>query len=337
MRKFGIRLISGWALALCAALALAQDAAEWNKVIEAAKKEGKVVMYTSAIDGAHSEVLKTFTAKYGVQVEVLEARASEVRERIRSEQTAGRALGDLSLNGSTTTRLQLDEGVFQPHGRLPNAGKVIAPFSTDGTLVPAYSWSIGILVNTNLVKPGEEPKAWADLLHPRWKGKLLSDDFRALGTGAVFFFVTTEKLGADFHHKLAANAPVFSRDILNDQRRVARGEYAAYVTMNMPNSLKLKGLPVRLILPSEGSPYVRFDLAMLKNAPHPNATRLLMNHFLEEESQLAYVRQGFGPTVGGAAAKAPEETRAMMAVKLLGITDAAKQNDMLALAKSIYK
>ncbi len=317
--------------------ASAQDAAAWAKVVEAAKKEGKVVVYTSAIDGAHKEVVKSFTTKYGVQVEVLEARASEVRERIRAEQAAGRAIGDVSLNGSTTTKLQLDEGVFQPHGSLPHGGKVVEPFSMDGTRVPAYAWSIGILANTNLVKPGEEPKSWADLLDPRWKGKILSDDYRALGTGAVFFFVTTEKLGPDFHPKLAANAPVFSRDILNDQRRVARGEYALYITMSMPNVLKLKGLPVKLISPAEGSPYVRFDLAMLKGAPHPNATRLLMNHFLEEESQLVYARQGFGPTVGGVAAKAPAETKQMMTVKLLGTTDASKQNDMLALAKSIYK
>ena len=330
------KLLAGIAASL-AFVAHAQDAAEWAKVVEAAKKEGKVVVYTSAIDGAHKDIVKSFTAKYGVPVEVLEARASEVRERIRAEQTAGRAIGDLSLNGSTTTAIQLGEGVFQPHGSLPNGGKVIAPFEMDGTRVPAYAWSIGLLVNTNLVKPADEPKAWKDLLDPKWKGRILSDDFRALGTGAVFFFVTTEKLGADFHPKLAANAPVFSRDILNDQRRVARGEYAIYVTMSMPNALKLKGLPVKLVSPAEGSPYVRFDLAMMKGAPHPNASRLLMNHFLEADSQMVYARQGFGPTVSGVAEKAPAETKQMMTVKLLGTTDAAKQNDMLALAKSIYK
>jgi iron(III) transport system substrate-binding protein len=333
----------GWKTALAAAClawcvaAAAQSPAETARVLDAAKKEGKVVLYTSAIDGAHNEVVKGFTAKYGIEVEVLEARASEVRERIRAEQAANRAIGDLSLNGSTTTKLQLDEGVFQSHGNMPNAAKVVAPFFADGVRLPAYAWSIGILVNTKLVKPGDEPKSWKDLLDPKWKGKMLSDDYRALGTGAVFFFVTTEKLGTDYHPKLAANAPVFSRDILNDQRRVARGEYPLYITMSMPNSLKLKGLPVKLVSPAEGSPYVRFDLAMMKNAPHPNATRLLMNWFLEEESQLIYARQGFGPTIKGVAEKAPPETKQMMAVKLLGTTDAAKQNDMLSLAKSIYK
>ena len=61
-----------------------------------------------------------FEAKYGIRFEVLEARASELRERIRTEQAAGKVLGDVSHNGSTTTALQLAEGTFQPYGALPN-------------------------------------------------------------------------------------------------------------------------------------------------------------------------------------------------------------------------
>ena len=60
-----------------------------------------------------------FEAKYGIRVELLEARASELRERIRTEQAAGKVLGDVSHNGSTTTALQLAEGTFQPYGALP--------------------------------------------------------------------------------------------------------------------------------------------------------------------------------------------------------------------------
>ena len=74
----------------------------------------------------------------------------------------------------------------------------------DGTRVPIYVIHYGILVNTEMVKPAEEPKGWPDLLDPRWKGKILSDDMRALGGGAVFFMVTVQKFGKEFQERLAA-------------------------------------------------------------------------------------------------------------------------------------
>ena len=83
--------------------AWAQDA-DWDKVVDAAKKEGKLSFYTASIGSPfHKKVFDAFTAKYGIKVELLEARASEVRERVRVEQAAGRFLGDLHHNGSTTT------------------------------------------------------------------------------------------------------------------------------------------------------------------------------------------------------------------------------------------
>src|SRR5436853_1343067 len=156
--------------------ASAQDAS-FKTVIDAARKEGKVVVYNGAVGTpALPKAGAAFEAKYGVRFELLEARASELRERIRTEQASGKILGDVSHNGSTTTALQLAEGTFQPHGALPNAKRPVAPFATDDTRVPIYVIPYGILINTDLVKPGEEPKTWKDLLNPKWKGNLLADD-----------------------------------------------------------------------------------------------------------------------------------------------------------------
>ena len=93
---------------------------DWAKVVEAAKKEGKLVIYTASIGSPfHKTVIKAFEQKYGISVELLEARASEVRERVRVEQSAGRFLGDIHHNGSTTTWLMTRDGNFQPHGAHP--------------------------------------------------------------------------------------------------------------------------------------------------------------------------------------------------------------------------
>jgi iron(III) transport system substrate-binding protein len=329
-------------LAVLAPLATARPAAaqdaEWKKVIEAAKKEGKVVVYNGAVGTpALPKVGAAFEARHGVRFELLEARASELRERIRTEQTAGKVRGDVLHDGSTTTALQLAEGMFQPHGALPNGSRPVAPFAVDEFRIPIYVITYGILVNTDLVKPGEEPKTWHDLLDPRWKGKLLADDMRALGGGGLFFLVAAQKFGKEYHEKLAQQQPHQNRDLRGNYPRVGRGEYPIYFPFPLASTLDLKGLPVKTIVPSEGSPYVRFDGTILKNAPRPNAARLFLDFLLSDTAQALYAGEGFTPVVGGLEGRMPPEVRALGAVKLLGTTDPKIMDDMLKLAKAIYK
>ena len=336
-RRSLLRLAALAPLTLSARRAAAQSD-DWKRVVDGARKEGKVVMYSGAVGNPMTpKIAAAFEAKYGVRLDVLEARASELRERIRTEQAAGKVLGDISHNGSTTTALQLAENTFQPYGALPNGARPIAPFKADGTRVPIYVIPYGILVNTDLVKPGEEPKSWKDVLDPRWKGKILSDDLRALGGGAVLFMVTTQHFGKEFNEKLAEQQPHMNRDLRGNYPRVARGEYPLYLPFTLPDILELKGLPVKAIKPVEGAPYVRFDGAMFKGAPHPNAGRLLLDFFLSDEGQLAYGSLGFVMTVGGLESKVPAEARAVAQTSLLGTTDPKLQDEMLKLAKQIYK
>jgi iron(III) transport system substrate-binding protein len=295
-------------------------------------------MYNGAVGSpVVPSLVSAFEAKYGIRLEVLEARASELRERIRTEQAAGKVLADVSYNGSTTTAMQLAEGTFQPYGALPNAGKPVAPFKADGTRVPIYVIPYGILVNTDMVKPAEEPRSWKDLLDPRWKGQLLADDTRALGGGAVFFVVAFQKFGKEYHDRLALQQPHMNRELRGNYRRVARGEYALYLPFTLPDILDLKDLPVKAIVPAEGCPYVRFDGAMFRNAPHPNAARLLLDFYLGEEAQSIYATMGFRPVVAGLEGKVPAAARPLIQTKLMGTTDPKLQDEMLRTATQIYK
>jgi iron(III) transport system substrate-binding protein len=335
--RLALVLLAAVLLAL-PARAPAQGDAEWKKVVDAAKKEGKVVMYSGAVGSpVIPKIAAAFEAKYGIRMEVLEARASELRERVRTEQASGKVLGDVSHNGSTTTQLQLNEGTFIPHGSLPNQPRPVAPFKADDVRVPIYVIAWGILVNTEMVKPADEPKSWKDLLDPKWKGKLLADDMRALGGGAVLFMVAHAHFGREFHEKLALQQPHMNRELRGNYRRVARGEYPIFLPFTLADILDLKGLPVKAVMLTEGAPYVRFDGAIFKGAPHPNAARLLMDFFLGDEVQTLYANSGFTAVVGGLEAKISAEAKPLAQAKLLGTTDPKLQDDMLKLAKQIYK
>ncbi|MHC2332820.1 ABC transporter substrate-binding protein [Bradyrhizobium sp. USDA 4454] len=310
----------------------------WDKVVEAAKKEGKVVVYNMALGAPYfKDVLKSFEAKYGIAVESLDLRASELAERIRTEQAAGRFLGDAEMVTTTMIEEQLKNGDFvQKLPPIPNAAHLRPPFKANEYSVPAFMQPMGILINTRLVKEQDIPTSWNDLNDPKWKGKILSDDMRPLGSGNTMFAILEKTMGGDFNQKLAEQKPVFSRDMRNDARRVARGEYAIYIPQIFAFTSDLKGLPVKVVIPKEGAPYAEMDLAVLKNAPHPNAARLFIDHFLGVEAQLLYANAWMLPVNAAAAERANSDAQQFVNAKIIGPAKLAERSSMMDLAKKLY-
>jgi iron(III) transport system substrate-binding protein len=320
------------------ALAHAQDAAEWEKVVEAGKKEGKVVLYNSANGAAYfTNIINAFEKKYGIKVDSFDMRASELTERIRAEQVAGRFLGDLELHSTSTIQQQQIDGPFvEKVGRVPNIANLRPDLPATDMWIPAWIQAYGVLVNTRMVKPEDEPKSWKDLTDPKWQGKMLSDDTRPIGGGQTMFFVLQKTYGTPFHEKLASQNLVFSRDLRNDARRVARGEYPLYIPQMFAMASDLKGLPVKAVVMEEGVPYVPINFAQLKNAPHPNAARVFINFFLEEESQLQYANNWMTPVIKGLKDKANADAKPYVEPKLLGATTLEERVPMMELAKKLY-
>ncbi len=306
-------------------------------VVAAAKKEGKVAFYTSFFGAkAHLDIIKSFEAKYGINVELLDVRASEMTERIRTEQSSKRFIGDVVQNGAASLIRQERQGYLQKHGGIPNSKNLLKDHPANDFGVPTYILAYGVLINKNAVKGDDEPKSWQDLKNPKWKGKIISDDPRALGGGNVMFSAFQDKLGEDYNAALSQQALVLSRDVGNDERRVARGEFPMRIPQLFSNWLALKSLPVKFVAPAEGLPYIRFDFGVLNGAPHPNAARLFINHYLSEQVQTAYAVAGLMPVVDGILDKAGEAGAELKGIKLMGTTDVDRQDAMLDRAKQLY-
>ncbi len=313
---------------------------DWNKVVEAAKKEGTVLVYHAQLGAPHwKAVVKAFIDKYGVQVQEFDARASEMTERIRTEQTSSRYVADVEFHGEASIVEQRRTEYVAKHGGVPNMANVTAPFAPNEYSIPAWVQVVCALVNTNKVKPADEPKSWKDLLDPKWKGQILSDDMRAVGSGQTMFgvFHKTPSLGPDYLRKLKDQNLVIGRDLQLNSRRIAQGEYAIFAQQIIAFASDLKALPVKVVLPEEGCPYTLIEGAILRGAPHPNAARLFINHLLDAESQLTYAKAWMGVTTRGVAERLTDpDAKRFAQVKLLGGIKFEEREAMLKAATEMY-
>ena len=310
-------------------------------LVARAKAEGRLTLYsTFSGNQLHAAIKKGYEDLFGIPVDMLMARSSEVYERVRVEVAAGRSSGDVMLQGEASTQRMASDGLVQTTNGFTGAARLAVGDPAYRIAAPAFINGYGLMVNANLVRSEDEPKSWLDLLDAKWTGKMLADDMRALGSGGMFFAVTVEKLGIDYQKKLAAQKLVFGRDIGADQLRVARGEFPLRFPQSLSNMRDLKGLPLRFAIPKEGLPYIRIDAAIIKGSTRPNAAHLFAEYMLAPQTQNMLAGFGLVPVIKGAVNAPDRETSELVSRardNLMGTFRPDIQEAMLALAKETYK
>ncbi len=310
-------------------------------LVARAKAEKRLVFYTGfSGNQLYNAIKKGYEEAFGIPVDMLIARSSEVHERLRTEVMTGRTVADALIHGESTSKRLAADGLLQKVDGIMGAAQLAVAPSAPGYSLPAYMSGYSLMVNTSLVKPQDEPKSWRDLLDPRWSGRLLGDDPRANGAGHVLFSVIVEKFGADFPRAIATQKVVFGRDLGVDQMRIARGEFALRFPQSLANMRDLKGLPVKFIIPAEGLVYVRADIGIASGAPRPNAAKLFIEYMLSPSTQGLLANNGLIPVIKNAPDAADPETRELVnraKANLMGTSSAETQDAMLALAREVYR
>jgi iron(III) transport system substrate-binding protein len=284
--------------------------AVFDMYYEAAKKEGKLVLYGVGNATLYNPIREAFLKRFpGIQLEGVDQRGRESREKVFAEQQSKNYVADVVISGTDTQNELVQNGFIQPfeaHG----LGDVIPDLVPPDRKNNPRSVSIfSIAVNTTVVPPDQEPKTWKDLLDPKWKGKLAMDDPRGSGPGGTILSGVEVLYGIDeVDAKLAEQNIFFATQAGPILEALIRGEYAVFLSSNHTDVIAQRnaGAPIKQIKPSDGVGVTPINQGLLKNAPHPNAAKLWIEWSLSEEGQTLLAQQGYATVRKGTRALQPE-------------------------------
>src|SRR5256714_5722271 len=266
-------------------------------LIEAAKKEGQVIYYTSTDLPVAEKLAKAFEAKYsGIAVRVERTGAERVFQRIGQEYASNIHAVDV-VNSSDAAHFIVwkRDGILAPYVPEDVARHYPAEHrDSDGLFASWRVWLSVIGYNTKLVKPEEAPKSFADLLDPKWSGKIVKGHPGYSGTIMTATYQISRDLGWEYFEKLARQKVMQVQSSTDPPKKLALGERAVMANGNEYNlfQLKEKGEPVEIVYPTEGTPLIVGPSGVLKDAPHPNAARLLQSFLFSVEAQQLMVDFG---------------------------------------------
>ena len=283
-------------LALAAGLAMpvgasAEDISpEWQKVIDAAKAEGTVTIYSGQGLKQLNDLADRFKAKYGINVQVVRDVETNLFPKVDVEFETGRGIADILVNSSYPVLLDqeakgymvpavgpdFDNPAYDRATRMPNG-----TFFEASAAVLTFSW------NTEIYPKGL--KDYSDIFDPELKGMIGISLARAVGQVDYYLYLM-ENYGEDFVERLAEMEPRTYPGALPLAQAVSSGEIAVTIYGEPLVDEKAAGAPVE----SGFAPEIwgaRFYGMVLKTAPNPNAAQLLANFIVTEEGQEAIARK----------------------------------------------
>lgn len=298
---------------------------ELEKLVAEAKKEGKLMIYSTPSGEVVREVSRVFQEKFGVEVEFVSGRGEELARRLEAEKAAGLYVADVIMTGGGTLQTvmkprglvgKLEPLLFLPEVTDPNAwvaGSV--PFidedRTGIAMVAGYLRHV--MRNTDLVKEGEVT-SYRDLLDPKWKGKMVLNDPSVTGTGNAFLTMLAANVWGiegtkEFMRELVKQEPVITRDRRMQGEWVARGKYPLSIATHMDTASEFirAGAPVAYVKKiKEGGEITTgaAGLAVPIKSPHPNGAKLFINWILGREGHATFIKYYGNP---GARRDAPRE------------------------------
>ena len=252
----------------CVAHAAEPDFVPSADLLAAAKKEGKIVLYTANFLETEQAVVKRFSERFpGIQIEIVRAPTGQLITRIKSEASANRMIADvIDISDRVQARAMIE--LFAPYAP-PNAADYPEEARTADRLWPRSGNAWTITYNSELVT--DPPKSWADLVKPEFGRLHLGQTVVAAGGGPFTRAMFERKvLGEDYWRKQAALKPALFPSQAQMVDAMIRGEIAiAPLVTNLAIPLAAQGAPLKWFFAPEGVPVTVFSAGIAKGAATP--------------------------------------------------------------------
>ena len=286
-------------LALLAALVaapLANAQETTPAMLAAAKKEGKVTWYTSVDVKVAEAVAKEFRTEYpDIDIEVERSGSERVFQRINQEYQSSIHNVDVVNSSDASHFLYWKQQKWLAQHTPPDVKRFAAQYKDPDGYYATWRATLSVMgYNTNLVDAKDAPTSYADLLDPKWKGKLVKAHPGYSGTALTGTYAIVKALGWDYLEKLSKQGVLQVQSTTATPKSIASGERAVMVDGNEYNmfiEIDAKS-PVKIIYPKEGTPFVTSPVAIFAQAPHPNAARVLENFLFTAKIQQLTVDKG---------------------------------------------
>jgi iron(III) transport system substrate-binding protein len=259
-------------------------------LIDAAKKEGKLAWYSVMDLPVGEKLAKAFEAKYpGIAVRVERSGAERNFQRVAQETASGVHAVDV-INSSDAAHFITwkREGLLAPYLPEEIAKNYPAAYvDADGQYATCRVYLCTIAYNTDLVKAADAPKSFADLLDPKWAGKIVKGHPGYSGTIMTATYQMARDLGWGYFERLAQQRVMQVQSSTDPPKKLALGERAVMADGGDYNVIQLKesGKPVEVVYPAEGAPLIVGPNGIFRTAPNPNAARLFQSFLFSAEAQ----------------------------------------------------
>ena len=303
-------------------IVVAAPVAAQDTRVEAAKKEGKVVWYTSLALPTAEKVGKLFEAAYpGIKVEVQRTGSQRILQRVMQELQANLKLVDVIHTSDAGHFVLLKEKKLLMKYTPPGVDAFPPGFKDkDGYYFTLRATVNVIAYNTKLVPAAEAPKGWKDLLDPKWRGKMVTAHPGYSGVISTHVLALVQLYGWDYFKQLAQNKLMLVQSAVDPAGVVASGERQVAVDGGdyYYYQMKKKGNPIEVVYPKEGVPLVVSPTAIASFAPHPNAAKLFTDFTFSRELQQV-MADSEGLYTGHPEVKYPSDKPKLSELKLLPV------------------
>ncbi len=289
--KIGRRtLLAMSASAASGAAAWAQAAGPSPDLIAAAKKDGTAVFHTSIDLPVAQKMVTDFEAAYpGIRIQLERTGAERVLQRIEQEYASNIKAADVVESSDVTMFLGWKKKGWLA-SYVPAEVARLWPAEErdpDGQFASVRTQLSVIAYNTRQVKPEDAPKGFADLLAPKWRNRMVKAHPGYSGTILTSTYATAKAMGWPYFDALAKQRILQVQSASDPPKKVAQGERSIMVDGSeyVVFYLKETGNPIEVVYATEGSPLISGQVAVMKEAPHPNAARLFAEYVFTARCQ----------------------------------------------------